>query len=145
MGGNEVKMARVGVFIGEKSEWISLNWSGHWRSFEARILSLTLSIILVLVKDLSHVHYILVSHTRMFRPETENNPIHKIYDKGKCLILFNKGLGFLLEKNFLPMLIAIAQRTTNVEHHIGLTHKCIKVIYTSHLSTQLSQDLESIS
>jgi hypothetical protein len=43
------------------------------------------------------------------------------------------------------MLIEITQRTENVDYQFGPTHKCIKVIYTSHLSTQLFQDLESIS
>jgi len=99
--------------------------------------SLILSIILVLVKELSHKHYILVSYTKMLQLETKNNPIHKTYLKGKCLILFNKGLEFLLEKSFLTMLIAITQRTKNVDHNIGLTHKCIKVIYTSHLESIL--------
>jgi hypothetical protein len=33
------------------------------------------------------------------------------------------------------MLIAITQRTEYIDHHVDLTHKCIKVIYTSHLST----------
>jgi hypothetical protein len=43
------------------------------------------------------------------------------------------------------MLIAITQRTENVDHNIGLTPNCIKVIYTSYISTQSSQDLESKS
>jgi hypothetical protein len=58
---------------------------------------------------------------------------------------FNKGLRFIFEKNFLTMLIAISKCTENVDHNIGLTYKCIKVIYTSHVSTQSPQDLESIS
>jgi hypothetical protein len=106
--------------------------------------SLILSIILVLLKDLSHVHYILVSYTKMLRLQTDNNSIHKIYLKGKCLILFNKGLGFILKKNFFTMLIAITQHIENVDHYISHTYKCIKVIYTLYLSTQSSQDLESI-
>jgi len=40
------------------------------------------------------------------------------------------------------MLIAITQRTEYIDHQFDLTtHKCIKVIYTSHLSIQSSQDL----
>jgi hypothetical protein len=58
---------------------------------------------------------------------------------------FNRGLGFILEKIFLTMLIAITQCIENVDHNIGLTHKCIIVIYISHLSTQSSKDLELIS
>jgi hypothetical protein len=81
----------------------------------------------------------------MLRPETENNLIHKIYFKEIFFIHFNKELGFLLEKNFLTMLIAITQRTENVDYQFGLTHKCIKVIYTLHLNTQSSRNLESIS
>jgi len=56
---------------------------------------------------------------------------------------FNRGLGFLLEKSFLTMLIATTQRTKNVDHHLGLTHNASK--WSTHLSTQSSQDLESIS
>jgi hypothetical protein len=40
------------------------------------------------------------------------------------------------------MLIAITQRTEYVDHQFDLTYKYIKVIYTSHLSTQSFQDLE---
>jgi hypothetical protein len=43
------------------------------------------------------------------------------------------------------MLIVITQCTEYVDHEFDLTHICIKVIYTSHLSTQSSQDLELIS
>jgi hypothetical protein len=62
--------------------------------------SLILFIFLVLVKNLSHVHYILVSHTKMLRPETENNLIYKIYLKGKFLILLIKDLDSFLRKAF---------------------------------------------
>jgi hypothetical protein len=34
------------------------------------------------------------------------------------------------------MLIAITQRTEYFDHQFELTHKCIKMIYTSHLSIQ---------
>jgi hypothetical protein len=34
------------------------------------------------------------------------------------------------------MLIAITQRTKYIDRHFDLTHKCIKVIYTSHMNTQ---------
>jgi len=86
-----------------------------------------------------------LSYTKMIQRETENNTIHKIYLKKKFIILFNKGLRFLLEKSFLTILYVITQRIEDVDHNKGLTHKCIKVIYTSHLSTQSPQDLESIS
>jgi hypothetical protein len=69
----------------------------------------------------------------------------KSISRKKFVILFNKGLGFLIEKNFLTMLSMITQHTEDVDHNKNFTHKCIKVIYTSHLSTQSSQDLESIS
>jgi hypothetical protein len=62
-------------------------WYCHLILYLFILQSLIVFIILVLVKDLSHVHYILVSHTKMLRIETENNPIYKIYLKGKCLIL----------------------------------------------------------
>jgi hypothetical protein len=62
--------------------------------------SLILFIILVLVKDLSHLHYILVSYTKMIWPETENNQIHKIYLKGKFLIILIKDLDSFLRKTF---------------------------------------------
>jgi len=39
------------------------------------------------------------------------------------------------------MLIAITQSIEYVNHQYDLTHKCIKVVYTLHLSTQSSQDL----
>jgi hypothetical protein len=45
-------------------------------------------------------------------------------------------LEFFIEKNVLTMLHVITQRIDNVNHNKGLTHKCIKVISTSHLSTQ---------
>jgi hypothetical protein len=81
----------------------------------------------------------------MLWPETKSNPIHKIYFKEKFTILFNKGLGFLLEKCILTMLYVITQHTEDVDHNKCLSDKCIKVVYTSHLSTQSSKDLESIS
>jgi hypothetical protein len=43
------------------------------------------------------------------------------------------------------MLIATTLCTKYVEHQFDFTHKCIKVIYISYLSTQSSHDLESIS
>jgi hypothetical protein len=43
------------------------------------------------------------------------------------------------------MLIAITEHTDYVDYHFDLAYKCIKVIYTSHLSTQSFQDLKSIS
>jgi hypothetical protein len=43
------------------------------------------------------------------------------------------------------MLITIIQHTDYVDYHFDLAHKCIKVIYTSHMRTQSSQDLKSIS
>jgi hypothetical protein len=61
---------------------------------------LILSITLILMKVLSHVYYILESHTKMLRPETENNPIHKIYLMEKFLILLIKNLGSFLRKTF---------------------------------------------
>jgi hypothetical protein len=57
---------------------------------------------------------------------------------------FNKGLELFLEKSFLTIFIAIIQCTEYVDHQFDLTYKCIKVIYTSHLSTHSSQDLELI-
>jgi len=60
--------------------------------------SLILFIILVLVKNLSHVYYTLVSHTKMLRPETKDNLIHKIYLKGKIFILLIKDLDSFLKK-----------------------------------------------
>jgi hypothetical protein len=61
---------------------------------------LILSIILVVVKVLSHVHYILVSYTKMLQLETENNLIHKIYLNRKFLILLIKDLYSFLRKAF---------------------------------------------
>jgi hypothetical protein len=47
----------------------------------------------------------------MLQPESENNSINKIYLNRKCLIIFNKRLGFILENSFLTMLIVITQHT----------------------------------
>jgi len=51
--------------------------------------------------------------------------------------MFYKGLEFLIEKKS-QNLITITQRNEYVGHQFDLTHKYIKMIYTSHLSIQSS-------
>jgi hypothetical protein len=43
------------------------------------------------------------------------------------------------------MLHVITQRIEDVDHNKVFTHKYIKVISTSHMSSQSSKDLESIT
>jgi hypothetical protein len=69
--------------------------------------SLILTINFVLVKVLSYVHYILVSHTKMLLPKTENNPIHKIYFKGKFLINLIKNFDSFLRSPNAPRMLTI--------------------------------------
>lgn len=69
---------------------------------------LILTINFVHVKVLSCVHYILVFYIKMLLPKTENNPIHKIYFKGKFLIILIKNFdSFLRSPNALRMLTII--------------------------------------
>jgi hypothetical protein len=106
--------------------------------------SLILFIFLVLVKNLSHVHCMLVSYTKMLRLEAKNNLIYKIYLKGNVLSFSIKDLDSFLRKTFSQCKL----RSPNASRMLtikSVTHKCIKVIYTSHLNTQSPQNLESIS
>jgi hypothetical protein len=81
----------------------------------------------------------------MPEPGTENNQSIKYFSRRNIVSFLRKIFGFLIDKSFLKVLDVITQHTSNVDPGKGLIHRCIKATSISHMSTQSSQDLESIS